>query len=76
MLANEIKSWIEFAAEFLPGRDKAQCLHRWQKVLNPELVKGSWSKEVFSGLCINLSDDKPFLDYVNIDREKRLVYTN
>ncbi|XP_011090064.1 transcription factor MYB3R-1 isoform X2 [Sesamum indicum] len=22
-----------------------QCLHRWQKVLNPELVKGPWSKE-------------------------------
>jgi hypothetical protein len=21
-------------------------LHRWQKVLNPELVKGPWSKEV------------------------------
>lgn len=23
-----------------------QCLHRWQKVLNPELVKGPWTKEV------------------------------
>ena len=22
-----------------------QCLHRWQKVLNPELVKGPWTKE-------------------------------
>lgn len=22
-----------------------QCLHRWQKVLNPELVKGPWSTE-------------------------------
>ncbi|XP_078175111.1 uncharacterized protein LOC144568611 [Carex rostrata] len=38
------KNWKNIA-EFLPGRDKAQCLHRWQKVLNPELVKGSWSKE-------------------------------
>ena len=23
-----------------------QCLHRWQKVLNPELVKGPWTPEV------------------------------
>lgn len=22
-----------------------QCLHRWQKVLNPSLVKGPWTKE-------------------------------
>ncbi len=22
-----------------------QCLHRWQKVLNPDLVKGPWTKE-------------------------------
>lgn len=22
-----------------------QCLHRWQKVLNPDLVKGAWTKE-------------------------------
>lgn len=28
------------------GRTDVQCLHRWQKVLNPELVKGPWSKEV------------------------------
>lgn len=23
-----------------------QCQHRWQKVLNPDLVKGPWTKEV------------------------------
>jgi len=23
-----------------------QCLHRWQKVLNPELIKGPWTPEV------------------------------
>ncbi|XP_074321742.1 transcription factor MYB3R-5-like [Silene latifolia] len=22
-----------------------QCLHRWQKVVNPELIKEPWSKE-------------------------------
>ncbi|XP_038971381.1 transcriptional activator Myb-like isoform X2 [Phoenix dactylifera] len=26
-------------------RIDVQCLHRWQKVLNPELVKGAWTKE-------------------------------
>ncbi|KAJ8449291.1 hypothetical protein Cgig2_002423 [Carnegiea gigantea] len=26
-------------------RTDVQCLHRWQKVLNPELVKGPWTKE-------------------------------
>lgn len=34
------------AAEYFQGRTDVQCLHRWQKVLNPELVKGPWTKEV------------------------------
>ncbi|CAI9093980.1 OLC1v1029608C1 [Oldenlandia corymbosa var. corymbosa] len=29
----------------MTGRTDVQCLHRWQKVLNPELVKGPWTKE-------------------------------
>ncbi|XVF13176.1 hypothetical protein REPUB_Repub08aG0185800 [Reevesia pubescens] len=32
-------------AEFLPGRTDIQCLHRWQKVLNPGILKGPWTKE-------------------------------
>ncbi|KAL6619942.1 hypothetical protein ACP70R_035081 [Stipagrostis hirtigluma subsp. patula] len=32
------KSWKKIVTD-------VQCLHRWQKVLNPELVKGPWSKE-------------------------------
>ena len=35
-----------FAAEYFDDRTDVQCLHRWQKVLNPELVKGPWTKEV------------------------------
>ena len=27
-------------------RSDVQCLHRWQKVLNPDLVKGPWTPEV------------------------------
>lgn len=38
------KNWKKIAESF-PGRTDVQCLHRWQKVLNPELVKGPWSKE-------------------------------
>ncbi|KAK9276918.1 hypothetical protein L1049_006456 [Liquidambar formosana] len=38
------RNWKKIA-EYLHGRTDVQCLHRWQKVLNPELVKGSWTKE-------------------------------
>ncbi|KAM9333826.1 myb-related protein A [Pholidichthys leucotaenia] len=37
-------SW-KLIATFFPGRTDGQCQHRWQKVLNPELVKGPWTKE-------------------------------
>ncbi|KAL1543502.1 transcription factor MYB3R-5-like [Salvia divinorum] len=40
----EGKSWKKIAG-CLPGRTDVQCLHRWQKVINPDLVKGPWSKE-------------------------------
>ncbi|KAM7513169.1 hypothetical protein LguiB_012044 [Lonicera macranthoides] len=32
-------------SECFKDRTDVQCLHRWQKVLNPELVKGPWTKE-------------------------------
>ncbi|CAH8326488.1 unnamed protein product [Eruca vesicaria subsp. sativa] len=38
------KNWKKIAESF-KDRSDVQCLHRWQKVLNPELVKGPWSKE-------------------------------
>ncbi|KAG2592855.1 hypothetical protein PVAP13_5NG582600 [Panicum virgatum] len=34
-----------FNAEFFHDRTEVQCLHRWQKVLNPELIKGPWTQE-------------------------------
>ncbi|XP_046879499.1 myb-related protein A isoform X2 [Hypomesus transpacificus] len=37
-------SW-KSVANYFPGRTDGQCQHRWQKVLNPELVKGPWTKE-------------------------------
>ncbi|KAL6277911.1 hypothetical protein ACE6H2_021512 [Prunus campanulata] len=38
------KSWKKIA-EYFPDRSEVQCLHRWQKVLNPDLVKGPWTQE-------------------------------
>jgi len=38
------KNW-KLIADCVEGRTDVQCLHRWQKVLNPELVKGPWTKE-------------------------------
>ncbi|KAM7459388.1 hypothetical protein LguiA_036382 [Lonicera macranthoides] len=38
------KNWKKIA-ECFKDRTDVQCLHRWQKVLNPELVKGPWTKE-------------------------------
>ena len=38
------RNWKLIAAE-LPLRSDVQCLHRWQKVLRPGLIKGSWTKE-------------------------------
>lgn len=40
--ANSGRNWKKIAAH-LPGRSDVQCLHRWQKVLKPGLVKGPWT---------------------------------
>lgn len=38
------KDWKTIAS-FLPGRTEIQCMQRWKKYLDPDLVKGFWSKE-------------------------------
>ncbi|XP_059190107.1 v-myb avian myeloblastosis viral oncogene homolog-like 2a [Centropristis striata] len=38
------KDWKTISS-FLPGRTEYQCMLRWKKHLNPDLVKGYWSKE-------------------------------
>ena len=41
-----LDNWLVVAEQFLGGqRTDVQCLHRWQKVLQPGLVKGPWTKE-------------------------------
>ena len=51
---NEGKNWRKIA-EYLKEHNKnhTQCLHRWQKVLNPKLVKGAWTKEVYVYISCN-----------------------
>ncbi len=39
------KHW-RAVANFLPGKTEVQCLHRWTKVLNPNLTKGPWTPAV------------------------------
>lgn len=41
---NFAKNWKKIA-QALPGRSDVQCLHRWQKVLKPGLIKGPWTPE-------------------------------
>ncbi|KAM4562989.1 v-myb avian myeloblastosis viral oncogene homolog-like 2a isoform 2-T2 [Odontesthes bonariensis] len=38
------KDWRTIAS-FLPGRTEIQCMLRWKKHLDPDLIKGFWSKE-------------------------------
>lgn len=44
MEQNGTDDW-KVIANYLPNRTDVQCQHRWQKVLNPELIKGPWTKE-------------------------------
>ena len=40
------KNWKKIAKSF-EDRTDVQCLHRWQKVLNPKLIKGPWVFNIF-----------------------------
>jgi len=42
-------------ASFLQDRTDVQCLHRWQKVLNPSMIKGPWSIEEDQKLAENVA---------------------
>ena len=39
------ENWSLIADHF-PDRTDSQCQQRWEKVVNPNLVKGPWTKEV------------------------------
>lgn len=44
VMLHQGKNWKKIA-EYFTDRSDVQCLHRWQKVLNPEVVKGPWTPE-------------------------------
>lgn len=44
MAENGAKNW-KLISKHLPQRTEVQCLHRWQKVLKPSLVKGPWTAD-------------------------------
>jgi len=53
-------SWKKIAGR-LSGRTDVQCLHRWQKVLKPGLVKGPWTQE----------EDKKVVELVKLHGNKK-----
>lgn len=44
-LVEEYNEKWDIIAEHFPDRSDVQCQQRWTKVVNPELVKGPWTKE-------------------------------
>jgi hypothetical protein len=41
---HENRNWKSIA-EQLPDKTAIQCLHRWRKVLDPEVIKGPWTQQ-------------------------------
>jgi hypothetical protein len=53
MQSNFPPAWDSLIVQF-PGRNTQQIAARWESVLNPSLIKGSWTRE----------EDKIIIDYV------------
>lgn len=56
----EARNWKAISGH-LNGKSQVQCLHRWNKVLNPTLTKGPWSEE----------EDRMVLELVDIHGAKK-----
>lgn len=54
MADNPTTNWADLLPHF-PGKTPQQIAERWDKVLNPTLVKGSWTKE----------EDETIIDFVS-----------
>ncbi|XP_052223491.1 myb protein-like isoform X2 [Dreissena polymorpha] len=39
-----VADW-SLVSQYFPDHSDLQCQHRWYKVLNPDLIKGAWTKE-------------------------------
>ncbi|KAL9673616.1 hypothetical protein QQ045_029877 [Rhodiola kirilowii] len=57
------KTWKKIA-EMVPGKNDTQCLHRYQKVLDPSVHKGPWTLEEDNQLCelVNRIGDKKWAE--------------
>ncbi|XP_073324779.1 v-myb avian myeloblastosis viral oncogene homolog-like 2b isoform X3 [Pagrus major] len=51
----------KYIASYVPSHTEHQCQHRWFKVLDPELVKGPWTKE----------EDEKVIELVNLYGNKQ-----
>ncbi|XP_036956701.1 v-myb avian myeloblastosis viral oncogene homolog-like 2b isoform X2 [Acanthopagrus latus] len=51
----------KYIASYVPSHSEHQCQHRWYKVLDPELVKGPWTKE----------EDEKVIELVNLYGNKQ-----
>ncbi|XP_034388815.1 v-myb avian myeloblastosis viral oncogene homolog-like 2b [Cyclopterus lumpus] len=51
----------KYIATYIPSHSEHQCQHRWFKVLDPELVKGPWTKE----------EDEKVIELVNLYGNKQ-----
>ena len=66
----EYKNWKSISTHLGGLKTEVQCLHRWSKVLNPELTKGPWTEEVSNMhstticlCCVNYTIAYPYLCY-------------
>ncbi|XP_068171674.1 v-myb avian myeloblastosis viral oncogene homolog-like 2b isoform X2 [Antennarius striatus] len=51
----------KYIASYIPSHTEHQCQHRWYKVLDPELIKGPWTKE----------EDEKVIELVNLYGNKQ-----
>ena len=54
----------QLVSRYFHDRSDLQCQHRWYKVLNPDLIKGPWTKEVILLQYVNGLFDCFLLIYI------------
>lgn len=61
------RNWKKIS-DLIADRTDVQCLHRWQKVLRPGLIKGPWTPEVQFVPCFS-----SFVSYMSMLQEDNSV---
>lgn len=60
-------NWSEIS-KYFQDRSDVQCQQRWDKVVNPDLVKGPWTKEVCG---LNFDFKFRFYHFSKIDQDSK-----